>query len=184
MSRESRILFREEQRYDQWWIWVILIAATAVAVIPVWYGFYIQVTTGRSWGDDPVSNGMLAGTAIFTTLLMAALLALFMTIRLQLEIRDDGVHFRYLPLIRKWRTITKENIDRFEVGKYRPVGRYGGWGIRIGFRRYGRAFNVSGNTGLRLYLKDGKTILFGTRRAQAIRYAMEKIMACHDDTGN
>ena len=40
--------------------------------------------------------------------------------------------------------------------------------------KYGKAYNVTGNIGLKLFLKNGKIILLGTQRAQAISYAMEK----------
>lgn len=40
----------------------------------------------------------------------------------------------------------------------------------------GKAYNVSGNLGLTLYLVDGKKLLIGTRRLQAISYAMDNMM--------
>jgi|WetSurMetagenome_2_1015567.scaffolds.fasta_scaffold40608_5 hypothetical protein len=173
----DKLIFREEQKYTQWWLWLILLASFVVAVVPAWYALYMQVSTGKPWGDDPVTNGSLAGITVFTTLLMTGILLLFKTVRLQTEIRDDGVHFRYSPLVRRWRVIAKGEISGFEVVKYRPVAQYGGWGIRFGTRKYGRAFNVSGNLGLRLFLKNGKTIMLGTQRKEAITYAMDKLMS-------
>jgi len=176
----ERILFKEEQRYGQWWLWLILLASAAIAVVPLWYGLYVQVTTGEPWGDKPASNDELAFSASLVTLLMAGLVLLFLNMRLQVEVRDTGVHFRFLPVIRRWRIISKAEIERYEIGKYKPIAQYGGWGIRYGFRKYGRAYNVYGNVGMKLFLKNKKIILLGTQRSQALAYAMEKMMAKND----
>jgi hypothetical protein len=173
----EKILFKEEQKFGQWWIWFILLSAFAISVGPVWYGLFNQVTTGQPWGDNPSSNGVLALTASLTTLLMAGIFLLFKTMRLQVEIYENGIRFRYPPLVRKWRNITITEIERYEVGKYRPVAEYGGWGIRRKFGKYGKAYSVKGNIGLRLFLKNGKIILLGSQRAQALSYAMGKLMA-------
>jgi hypothetical protein len=173
----EKVLYKEEQRFNQWWIWLLLIFTFAVSVVPICYGLYHQVHTGKPWGDNPASNTGLLIIAIFTTLLMAGLLLLFKATRLCIEIRYDGIYFMYLPFIRKWRSVSKDEIERYTVGKYSPVGEYGGWGVRRSYGKYGRAYNVSGNLGLRLYLKNGKVLLLGTQRAQAISYAMQKMMS-------
>jgi hypothetical protein len=173
----EKILFKEEQKFGQWWIWLILLTAFAVSVVPVWYGLYQQVTTGQPWGDNPVSDSVLALIATLTTFLIIGIFLLLKTMRLQVEIYENGIRFRYPPLVRKWRNIARTEIERYEVGKYRPVAEYGGWGIRMGSRKYGKAYNVSGNIGLKLFLKNGKIILLGTQRAQALSYAMKKLMS-------
>lgn len=172
----EKILFKEEQRFVQWWLWFILLSAFAVSVVPIWYGLFQQVTTGQPWGDNPSGNGVLALIASLTTLLMVGVMLLFKTMRLQVEIHDNEIRFRYPPMVRKWRSIARTEIERYEVGKYKPVAEYGGWGIRQGFRKYGKAYNASGNIGVKLFLKNGKIILLGSQRAQALSYAMEKMM--------
>ena len=90
-------------------------------------------------------------------------------------IDQDGIHYRFFPLIFRDKLISKAEIQRFEIRKYNPVINYGGWGVKRSFK-WGRAYNVSGNIGLQLYLTNGKKVLFGTQRPQAILYAMEEIM--------
>jgi hypothetical protein len=172
----EKILFKEEQKFTQWWIWLLLLAAFGIAIGPQWYGLFQQVTTGQLWGDNPASNEVLALTASLTTLMMVGILLLVKTVTLQVKIHENGISFRYPPLVRKWRSIARAEIERYEVGKYRPVKRYGGWGIRYGFGKSGKAYTVTGRTGLKLIMKNGKTILLGTQRAQAISYAMGKMM--------
>jgi hypothetical protein len=43
--------------------------------------------------------------------------------------------------------------------------------------KWGRAYNISGNIGLQLYLNNNKKVLFGTQRQQAILHAMDTVMA-------
>jgi hypothetical protein len=173
----EKILFKEEQKFTQWWIWLLLIFTFFVSVLPIWYGLYQQVHTGKPWGDNPTSITGLVIIAVFTTVLMFGLLLLFRLTKLCTEIRNDGIYFRFFPFIRKWRAISKEEIEKYTVGKYNPLTEYGGYGVRRSFRKYGRAFNVSGNLGLRLYLKNGKVLLLGTQRTQAISFAMQKMMS-------
>jgi hypothetical protein len=65
-------------------------------------------------------------------------------------------------------------IESFEVRTYRPVTEYGGWGIKGSSRN--KAYNISGNVGLQLKLKNGRRVLFGTQESQAVEYAMRKMM--------
>jgi hypothetical protein len=173
----DKVFFREEQRFTQIWIWLLLIASLFAGVVPLWYGVYQQVYLGKPFGDNPGSDTGLIIVSVFTTLLMFGLLALFRVSKLIMEVREDGIHFRYPPFILKWRMISKDEIERFTVGKYSPVGEYGGWGVRRSFGKYGRAYNVKGNQGLRLYMKNGKVLLLGTQRSQALTFAMQKLMS-------
>jgi len=57
-------------------------------------------------------------------------------------------------------------VEAAEVRKYKPISEYGGWGLRYGFK--GKAYTVSGKTGLQLYMRAGKNILFGTSRPEEL----------------
>jgi len=172
----EKVFFREEQRFNQWWIWLILLLMVAGSVIPLLMGLYTQLILGEPWGKNPGPDWGLVLNAVLVFLLLGAVLWLFSRMKLQTEIRVDGVWFRFPPLLRKWQNIRKEEIERFEVLRYRPIAEYGGWGIKKGSRKSGKAYNVSGNIGLRLHLKNGKVILLGTQRKEAIAYSMEKMM--------
>jgi hypothetical protein len=172
----EKILFREEQRFSQWWLWLLLIASFGVGVVPLWYGYFNQVSTGIPWGDHPASDAVLLVIAILITLLMGGILLLFSYSRLYLEVREDGIRFRFPPFVWKWKMIRRDEIEKYMVGKYNPIMEYGGYGVRKSYGRYGKAYNVSGNIGIRLTLRNGKVVLFGTQRKQALEYAMQKLM--------
>jgi len=178
----EKTLFKEEQRFGQWWLWLLLIACFGVSVVPLWYGYFNQVTTGVPWGDNPTSDTGLLLTAIPVTLLMAGILVLFNFSTLYLEVREDGVYFRFPPFFSRWKVIRRDEIGSYMVGKYHPIGEYGGYGVRNSFGRHGKAYNVSGNLGLRLTMKNGKVVLIGTRRKQALAFAMQKMMSGQDTT--
>jgi len=60
------------------------------------------------------------------------------------------------------------------VRKYSPIGEYGGWGYRVAGKRSGVAYNISGNMGIQIELKNGKKILLGTRKPEEAKEALRK----------
>ena len=135
------------------------------------YALWQQTVNGIQVGDSPAPNGFLV------VLFFGMVILLWTVIAMKLEVSIDhaGIHFRFPPLIRKTRTISREEIHRFEIRKYKPIVDYGGWGIKKRFK-WGKAYNVSGNIGLQIYLKNGRKVLFGTQRSQAITAAMKEMM--------
>jgi len=169
----NKVLFKEEQQFRQWWYIVLILAATVPVMIMSIYSLYMQIVKGVQVGDSPAPN------AVLVVVFIAMCISLWVTFSLKLEvwIDQDGIHYRFFPVIFKNRLISKAEIQRYEIRKYNPILDYGGWGIRRGFgRKWGKAYNVSGNSGLQLYLTNGKKVLFGTQRSQAILYAMDEIM--------
>lgn len=169
----NKVLFKEEQQFRQWW-WIVLILGTTIpAMVMCIYALYQQVVRGIQVGDSPAPNGVMILGFIFLCIMLWG----YFKLKLEVWIDADGIHYRFFPLIIKNKLISKEEIQRFEIRKYNPILDYGGWGVRRGFgRKWQRAYNVSGNMGLQLYLTDGKKVLFGTQRSQAILYAMEEMM--------
>ena len=169
----NKVLFKEEQQFRQWW-WIVLILGTTIpAMVMCIYALYQQVVRGIQVGDSPAPNGVMILGFIFLCIMLWG----YFKLKLEVWIDANGIHYRFFPLIIKNKLISKEQIQRFEIRKYNPILDYGGWGVRRGFgRKWQRAYNVSGNIGLQLYLTDGKKVLFGTQRSQAIFYAMEEMM--------
>ena len=54
-----------------------------------------------------------------------------------------------------------------------PISEYLGWGIRAGSN--GKAYNVKGNIGLQLVLKNDKRVLFGTQQPNELQKAIDRI---------
>jgi hypothetical protein len=94
---------------------------------------------------------------------------LFYGLKLLVEVREDGVHINFAPLVR--RTVLFENIVSCEVRTYRPMREYGGWSVKYG--RAGKAYNVSGNRGVQLKLSNGKGLLIGSQRPEELAQAIQ-----------
>ncbi|MBA4411419.1 MAG: hypothetical protein Q8S54_17110 [Bacteroidota bacterium] len=169
----KKVLFKETQQFRQWWYILLIFAATVPVMIMSIYTLYMQTVKGVQIGESPAPNAVL----IVVFFAMCIAIWVIFSLKLEVWIDQDGIHYRFFPVIFKNRLISKAEIQRYEIRKYSPILDYGGWGIRYGLgRKWGKAYNVCGNIGLQLYLTNGKKVLFGTQRSQAIMYAMDEMM--------
>lgn len=152
---KTSINFKETQRFTQWWIWVILLCFDLFAV----YLLYSHFIIDEPLGDHPLPNW---GVILFVAIIFA-LFALFVTMRLETTINHSGIYINFFPLISKH--IKWEAIESAELVNY---GFVGGWGIRLG-TQYGTIYNVKGNLGLALKLKNGKKLCVGTQKAEEMK---------------
>lgn len=165
MAKEL-IFFTERQYFRQWWLWVLLLIPTALVL----YGLYIQLGKGIPFGNNPASDEMLIGLAVF----MLLMLVVFYFMALKVEISREGIRYRFFPFFGS-RWIEWGEVAEAEVRQYHPLKEYGGWGIKFGSA--GTAYNVEGNMGLQLVLHKGnKRILLGTQRPDELKIAVEKAM--------
>jgi hypothetical protein len=164
----SGVYFKEEQKFRQVWIWMLLLALSGIWV----WQMIQQVFMGIPFGNNPASNLGVILTGIFPVLTII----LFRMLTLVTSVDEEGVHYGFRPFQRKLKNIKTEDILRFEVKKYNPLKEYGGWGIRFGSSKYGNAYNVSGNQGVLFELKNGKKFLLGTQKPSEIGAALERLM--------
>tara|TARA_R110000850_G_scaffold16697_1_gene51700 strand:+ start:38460 stop:38948 length:489 start_codon:yes stop_codon:yes gene_type:complete len=147
----TKTTFKETQRFDQWWLRLLLLAVLLIPLVP----FAID------WTENGISNdyfwtqfAILATTFLVVFLLFA--------LKLETTIDRQGIHYRFFPLINKQKNILWSEISKCYVTTYNPITDFGGWGFRISHK--GKAYNVKGNKGIQLELKSGKNILFGTQK--------------------
>ena len=172
----ERSFFSEEQKFSNVWLYLFVVIVFTIAIAPTAIALFSQIVLGNPGGEDPSSNESLL-VLLFVLLIMFVLtLLLFSKMKLVTEVKNEGFFYKYPPFIIKFKLIRKEEIEKYEVRKYSPIREYSGWGIRYSWGKSGRAYNVKGNIGLQLYLFDGKKILFGTQRGDAIQRAMDKMM--------
>ena len=124
---------------------------------------------GNPVGDNPISDD---GLIWFAVLIGVGLPILFYNIRLKIRVSEKGLHYQFFPIHLKERIIPFVDIESFKARKYSPLKEFGGWGIRFGFE--GKAYNVSGEEGLQLILKNNRKILFGSQKAKELEKAMKK----------
>jgi hypothetical protein len=153
-------LFKESQRFTQWWLWVILIA---IGILPV-AGIFQQLILGEEFGDKPMSDFGLILFPVF----VFAILGLFVTMRLKTKIDQTEIRMSFNPFVKK--RIKWTEIKKAEVVNY---GFVGGWGIRLSFK-YGTVYNIKGNMGLAIELRNGKRFVIGTQKEKELGSIVEK----------
>ena len=156
-------LYRETQHFRQLWIWVLVLFISLLSL----YGVFQQLILGEPFGNNPAPDSVMVILAI----IFGIGLPLFMfTTNLTTEVHSDGLYIRFFPFHLSFRSIAIEEIMGFEASTYNPIRDYGGWGIRYG--RRGKAYNVSGNRGVRLELSKGKHLLIGSKRPEELVEAL------------
>jgi len=172
----QKTYFKEEQYFSNPWFWMFLIVVFTISLAPIVVPIYSELVLNKPYGENPDSIATLFIILTVFTIVYITVVLLFRKMRLIVEIRNDGLYYRYPPFIVKERHFLKEEIDNYEIRKYKPIREYSGWGIQYSWGKSGRACSVKGNIGLQLYLKDGKKVLFGTQRGAALFRAMNKMM--------
>ena len=68
--------YREQQRFNQWWLYALLGTVAAHATIFFGYGMFKQLVQGQPWGDRPMSNPVLTVVASLVILVIWAVVLL------------------------------------------------------------------------------------------------------------
>ncbi len=152
-------IYVEEQKFTQAWIVALILIST---LIPV----YIMT---QEFLKDDGSMELLEYSLMM--LLLLGLPIFFFNLKLKTRIDKGGITFRFTPFHFKPKHITWSVISKAYTRTYNPLTEYGGWGIKGGAfwnKSKGIAYNISGNKGLQLELKNGKKILIGTKKPTEI----------------
>lgn len=150
---EGKILFSEKQRFNQWWLWAILIGINFLFL-------YVAIFQ---------PNIFFTFSFVFTLILTV----LFLSFRLDTQITAENIYVRFYPLQLKYREYMWSEISKCTIRQYSPIGEYGGWGLR-GFGK-DKAINISGNYGLQLEFKNNHKLLIGTNKIKELTDAVGKI---------
>ena len=171
----EKILYKEEQRFDQLWLKVPLYLLAIGNILLFGHGIYKQLILGEPWGDNPMSDTWLVVITCFSLAIWAGIVFLFEKSKLFTHIYQKEIRLRFPPFFSKEKIITLDTVKSLEVRKYNPIMEFGGWGVRYGLK--GKAYNVKGNMGLQLYFKDGKRLLIGTQKPEQVRWAINKMLS-------
>lgn len=168
MLDETEIIYREEQRFALW-LRAVLVVSMAFTVV-----FSILPLTQISPGQWRAETGQIILLSVTGVLLPIGIAVLFCFLKLETQVRPDGLYVRFVPFHRKFKRFGVDDLSEYYARQYKPIREYGGWGIRCSIRS-GRAYNVSGNKGLQLVFKDGKRLLIGSQRAEELEQAIHRI---------
>lgn len=160
MDPKDKSVFTEDQRFSQWWLWLLLILVDGVVV----FAMIQQLVFDKPFDTAPMSNKALITIFIGMVLLSAMLLSF----RLKTRIDREGIHVKFFPFYGTEQHFSWDKIKAAYVRKYNPILEYGGWGWRYGLFGKGKAYNLSGKVGLQVEFKSGKRLLIGTRKGEEL----------------
>lgn len=170
MTEKDDLVFSEAQSFPLW----LRLSLVFLAVFMVGLCRF----TLKDIASEQGSVGVLLTVffVVFMIILPVAVAILFLIMKLETEVRSDGLYVRFFPIHIRCKKFTKEDLSEYYARTYRPLLEYGGWGIRCGFKG-GRAYNVSGNKGVQLILKTGKRLLIGSQKPDELVEAISSMMA-------
>ena len=150
----------EIQKFRQWW----LILPFAAFTLWMFIGLFIQLMGGDKFGNNPMPND---GAVIFILGWCSFLYFFFGYLELRTEIDSRGIRVRLRGIMTE--RLAWSRIEKTELITYGFVG----YGMRLA-TRYGTVYNISGNQGLVIYLKDGSRFLVGTNQPEKLLMAVQK----------
>jgi hypothetical protein len=148
-------IFKEEQRFTQTWL-IVLMAMSLLVSVSIMIKEYTKENTTLETTEFVL---------VLLGLVCSPLIIFFF--KLNTRIDEIGVHYQFIPFHLTKKTIIWSNINKAYTRKYDAITEYGGWGLKGGFlwrKSKGVAYNVSGDIGLQLELVSGKKILIGTQK--------------------
>jgi hypothetical protein len=166
MNSPRLILFTEKQYFRQTWLWVPVVLLVGLS----WYGFIQQVVYRKPFGAHPAPDGVLV---VIWAVFGLGFPIFFLSFGLTTELREDGLQIRFSPFYRRF--IGLQDIQSFTVKEYHPLKDYGGWGVKWS-SKHGMAYNVSGNRGVQLELRDGTRVLIGSQKPELLANALEGLL--------
>ena len=180
------VLFHEIQEFRRLWFALLILPGAAALVgifgfgmyrqlgrgIPFGFTMYRQFGMGVPFGSDPMPDSLLWILGPIMILIGFSLIFLFLSMRLIVMVKKQGLFIRYVPFVN--RRISFTDIQRCYAKTYNALREYGGWGIRGGKKR--RAYNVRGNRGVMLHFKDGTSLLIGSQKADELADAITRMI--------
>ncbi|WP_318571225.1 hypothetical protein [Salinigranum marinum] len=140
--------YREVQRFRQRWLWALLGGITLLTIV-------------------------LGPTSPVGLAIVGAVAAFLFGLRLETEVRADGIYLKMWPLHLSFRRIPWSEIERYESRTYSPLREFGGWGIRWAPGKI--AYNVSGNRGVWIQRSNDRSVLVGSQHAEDLVEAIEEV---------
>jgi hypothetical protein len=157
-SDQSDLLFRETQRFQPRWLWVLAIAAAVIDWYWAWH---------RQWRVHPGTDAIFA---IFLAVVGVGAPIFLLFYRQTTEVRSCGIYLKRGPFPRASDVIRFSEFYRYQPRNCSPIYAAGGWGIVEGWQ--GRSYNMGGGQGLELCLAGGKRVLIGSQKMRQLLDAL------------
>tara|TARA_B110000285_G_scaffold17576_1_gene17113 strand:+ start:308 stop:817 length:510 start_codon:yes stop_codon:yes gene_type:complete len=157
-------IFKEEQRFTQTWL-IVLLAFSIIVPIVITTKEYLAI-------DSKITTNQF----VLTLLGISISVAFIFFFKLKTRIDEIGIHYQFSPFHLKMKIIKWEEIKKVHVRTYDPIAEYGGWGLKGGSfwnKEKGKCVNVSGDIGIQIKFKNGKKLLIGTQKKEDTTSALK-----------
>ena len=157
-------IFKEEQRFTQTWLKIILAISLIVPIIVV----------SKEYLEE--NSKITTNEFILTLVGITASVAFIFFIKLKTSIDEKGIHYQFYPFHLKMKLIKWEAIKKVQVRTYDPISEYGGWGLKGGSfwnKEKGKCVNISGDIGIQVEFKNGKNLLIGTQKKEKATHVLK-----------
>lgn len=156
--------YREVQRFSQVrWLWFVLIALLIVELL-----IFVPVL------DEDENNALLLVLSL-AALLLPLILILFV-FKFEFAIDEEGIHYRFIPKIIRWKTIAVGSIESFQVKEKESWFEKLHYGFHRNIFRNIITINITGNKYLVLSLRSGGTLKLGTENGDSVAYTLKKLL--------
>jgi len=170
MKNSNVILFKEIQQMKTAWVWLVLFGLSTI------FFTFLILTYDNSNENKFTINGLLIIGSILGFMFIGLYL-LFKVIRLEVVIKSDSIEYKYIPIIVKTKIIKRDDILDYEIKEYNPAKEATEYRKKHGRKTIRREYYyMSRETCLFLTLNSGKIVMFGTKREQALRKAINTLM--------
>lgn len=166
--------FEEKQGLKIWWLYLI----TALGILPA-----LSVLIFSNSGPSLAELRQMYFAPFLAILLPFLIIYLIQIAKLITIINQDGIFYRYFPLVPKTKKIEWLDINDAYIRKYDALSEYGGWGVktRLWFKFRDKAFILNnGNEGLQIELKNGRKILFSTNKIEELTAFLLNLKTRHN----
>jgi hypothetical protein len=157
-------VFKEEQRFKQTWL-IVLLAVSILVSVAVITKEYVEE-----------NSKMTTNEFVLTLIGIAISVAFIFFFKLKTNIDEKGIQYQFSPFHLKMKLIKWEEIKKAQVRTYDPISEYGGWGIKGGSfwnKEKGKCVNISGDIGIQVEFKNGKKLLIGTQKKEEAQHVLK-----------
>lgn len=153
----EKVLFEEKQKFNQVGLWAILLLALSLVL------YFCNI------------RGFFQLESLISLIVISMVILLFIFIKLETQITNRGIRYRFFPIQFQFREILWENVAEVYVREYNAIADFGGWGYRIRFFGKGKALTISGNKGIQIYTNERRKILIGTQHPKEVQEILESL---------
>jgi hypothetical protein len=153
----------------------------------------VGVSALKVWGLGIIALGLIGvwfyfayykenvplASANFVMGVLAAFLGVVLLVALakvQIRVRESGLYVRLFPFQVRFKRFAPEDLESVETQAFALDREFWGWGLKFNFKTGDRAITLSGDRGLRLFLKNEQQWFIGCREIEQIEYAVRQMM--------